>query len=302
MSLFYAYNNINTKNSPDNHDKYLKTKLIEPIPSDDNESTENPGSINSPASLYGMTSFVPWENSSEFNNARKINNTNILMCAYKISLKEPLPDEKYNVDLAAKLVAGTVVNPGQIFSQNQSIGPYLKSKGFKEGRSYVGSRVTTTVGGGVCKVASALYNAAVLSNLEIIERHPHSMPVPYAPYGQDASVVYGVKDFKFKNNQSFPILIWVQLEKNTLYVGLYGNSKPPEIKWHHKILEKRKAPKLYRKNSSLPKGAMKIVIEGIDGATVESWVTIENPDGTKTIKSYGRSYYKPMPYIIEIGE
>ena len=37
------------------------------------------------------------------------------------------------------------------------------------------------------------YNVAVLSNLKIIERHNHSMPVPYVPYGQDATVAYGSK-------------------------------------------------------------------------------------------------------------
>jgi hypothetical protein len=110
-------------------------------------------------------------------------------------LKDPLPGEESNVHLAAKILSGAIVNPGEIFSQNERIGPYSESRGFQKGPTYNGSKLSTTIGGGVCKIASTLYNAAILSNLPIVERHPHGMPVPYVPYGQDATVSYGKIDF-----------------------------------------------------------------------------------------------------------
>jgi vancomycin resistance protein YoaR len=145
--------------------------------------------------ISGETAEVPWADDNRFKDAMEKNDTSILMGAYQTVLKDPLPGEESNVHLAAKILSGAIVNPGEIFSQNERIGPYSESRGFQKGPTYNGSKLSTTIGGGVCKIASTLYNAAILSNLPIVERHPHGMPVPYVPYGQDATVSYGKIDF-----------------------------------------------------------------------------------------------------------
>lgn len=247
----------------------------------------------------GRVNVLPWENDSEFIKAKEENDTPILMSAYRTVLRDPLPGEEYNVHLAAKMLAGIIVKPGQIFSQNQSIGPYTESKGFKKGPTYIGSNLSTTIGGGVCKIASTLYNVTILSNLQVIERHAHSMPVPYVPYGQDATVSYGAKDFKFKNDASHPIMIWAQGIDNILYIGFYGRTSPPEIEWHHEILQVKKAPNIYKINPELEPGTEKLVLEGMDGVNVISWISIINSDNSVTIKEMGKSNYNPMASIYE---
>lgn len=248
----------------------------------------------------GPVDSLPWENNSKFKEAQKSNDTNILLAAYVTVLKDPLPGEEYNVHLAADSLAGTVVPPGQVFSQNNSIGPYVESRGYKRGPTYAGTRVITTVGGGVCKIASTLYNVSVLSNLAIVERHNHGMPVPYVPRGQDATVAYGVKDFKFKNNSDFPILIWAQGIENELYIAFYGKKKPPKIEWQHNTLETVKAPREYKINPDLKENEERVIIKGMDGAKVDSYVIIEHSDGTIERKNFGISHYRPMPYLIEV--
>lgn len=247
----------------------------------------------------GETTVVPWEHDDKFKSAQEKNDAFKLLAAYRTVLRDPLPGEEYNVHLAARLLAGTVVKPGEVFSQNLRIGPYTESRGFQKGPTYNGSQLTTTVGGGVCKIASALYNVTILSNLPVIERHSHSMPVPYVPYGQDATVMYGAKDFKFKNGYSFPILIWAQGVDNILYIGFYGKIKPSKVQWHHETLKVDQAPKVYKRNTNLPIGKEKLVHEGMDGTVVKSWVTIESSDGTTTVRELGKSYYSPMPHIFE---
>jgi len=247
----------------------------------------------------GPETNLPWQNEARFIQAQKDNNTPVLMAAYRTVLRDPLPGEEYNVHLAANMLAGTVIKPGQIFSQNQTVGPYIESRGFQKGPTYIGSKLTTTVGGGVCKIASTLYNVTVLSNLQVVERHNHTMPVPYVPYGQDATVAYGVKDFRFKNNTSFPVMIWAQGIDNVLYIAFYGSAVPPKIEWHHETLERKKAPVTFVDNPNLPAGTEKVILEGMDGAFIKSWITIENPDGTKVEKQMYKSYYNPMPSIIE---
>ncbi|MEN6461389.1 MAG: VanW family protein [Syntrophomonas sp.] len=270
--------------------------------------TKQPTRVNAPQKpalqdrkqpVSGPVRTVPWEKDRKFKNKQQETGTPVQMAAFRTVLRDPLPGEEQNVHLAARLLTGTVLQPGQVFSQNLTIGPYNRDRGFQIGPVYSGSQVKTTIGGGVCKIASTLYNVAVLCNLPVTERTPHAMPVPYVPYGQDATVSYGVNDFKFKNNLPYPILIWAQGVDNILYIAFYGQSQPPKVEWHHQFLERQKASKIYRQNSALSKGEEKIAVKGMDGAVVKSWVTIANKNGSTTTKQLGISSYKPMPYIIE---
>lgn len=250
--------------------------------------------------VSGPTRGMPWENDEDFIEARSRNDTNVILGGYRTVLRDPLPGEEYNVHLAASLLAGIVVKSGEDFSQNSAIGPYTEDKGFEKGPTYLGTTLTQTIGGGVCKVASTLYNVAVLSNLEILERHNHTMPVPYVPYGQDATVAFGIKDFRFKNSIDSDIMIWAEGIDNTLYIAFYGSRPGPAVEWSHQVQEISKAPVFYKINPAYKPGEQKLLVEGMDGAVVKSWIKISNGSDTQT-KYMGISNYKPMPHIVEKG-
>jgi|GEM_PF-674443 len=250
--------------------------------------------------VSGPTNEMPWENDSEFTKARLRNGANVILGGYRTVLKDPLPGEEYNVHLAASLLAGIVIKPGEVFSQNAAIGPYTQEKGFEKGPTYIGTTLTTTIGGGVCKIASTLYNVAVLSNLKIVERHNHTMPVPYVPYGQDATVSYGNKDIRFSNNTRSDIMIWAQGIDNILYMAFYGSQPAPEVEWKHEVLEVIKAPVQYRINTGMGPDEQKLLLEGMDGAVVKSWVTVSTSNSSET-RYMGVSSYKPMPHLVERG-
>lgn len=244
---------------------------------------------------------VPWEGAPEFQQATGNAGTPLRMAVFSATLKDPLPGELFNVSHAADKLAGTVVKPGEIFSQNLTIGPYTEDKGYRRGPTYLGDRIITTIGGGVCKIASLLYNVVTLSNLQVIERRNHSLTVPYVPPGQDATVYYGVSDFKFRNNTGGPVLIWAKVYDKTLYIAIYGQQKPPKVTWHHETLRNFKASTIYRFNPELPPGTEKVAAPGQDGIAVRSWLTVKYPDGREKIKDLGRDYYAPSPRIIEKG-
>lgn len=248
-----------------------------------------------------QTKDVPWKNDSDFIRAKKENCCCVLMAAYKTVLHDPLPGEEENVHLAARYICGRVLKPGDVFSQNRTAGPYTKERGYKSGPTYGGSgNISETTGGGVCKIASTLFNTAILSNLKIVERHTHSMPVPYVPYGQDATVYYGAKDFRFMNSTGCNMLIWARGVGNILYIGFYGAKAPPKIVWGHDVIKVVKAPVIEQKNANLPDNTV-ITHEGMDGAVIDSWITVTYSDGRKQIKKFGRTNYSPLPYIKEIS-
>ncbi len=243
---------------------------------------------------------MPWANDNEFIRAVSEKKTSVMLGGYMTVLKDPLPGEEYNVHLAADMLAGTVVRPDEIFSQNSTIGPYVESKGFRKGPTYIGTLVTTTVGGGVCKIASTLYNVAVLSDVKIVERHNHTMPVPYVPYGQDATVSYGNKDFRFLNNTGSDIMIWAKGIDNVLYMAFYGTRPAPCVEWTHEVLETTKAPVMYKINPQLGADDKKLLMEGMDGAVVKSWIRVNSGDNVE-MRYMGLSRYQPMPHLVERG-
>lgn len=242
---------------------------------------------------------LPWEGDPAFKSAVAEMNHPTLMAAYRATLVDPLPGEGFNIGLAADKLAGTVIDAGGIFSQNKYIGPYTSGRGYRPGPTYKGTKVTTTVGGGVCKIASVLYNVAIFCDFQIVRRYPHSMTVPYVPPGQDATVFYGVKDFQFKNTTANPILIWAQKVDNTLYVAIYGFSQPPKVTWHHSVLKRFSYSKEYRYNPKLASGEERVVLKGSEGLIVRSWVTVDRGGGEPEIKRRGVSYYSPGPEVVE---
>ncbi|WP_238492550.1 VanW family protein [Desulfotruncus alcoholivorax] len=244
---------------------------------------------------------LPWERNVAFRDALEKHKTPVLMAAYKATLPDPIKAEGYNIGLAAQQLAGKVVQPGEVFSQNAAIGPYTEYRGYQAGPTYAGNQLVTTVGGGVCKIASMLYNLATFCDLKIIMRSSHSMTVPYVPPGQDATVYYGVKDLRFLNNTDGPILIWSEKVNDTLYMAFYGQQKPPKVTWHHEVKKCTKYWTQYRYNSSLPPGSEKIIMPGQNGYVVRSWVTVETPDGKIVKKDKGTSWYSASPCIIERG-
>lgn len=137
-----------------------------------------------------------------------------------------------NIRVAFGKMNGVVLQPGDVFSFNQVVGARTLENGFKYAIEYVNGMEEWGIGGGVCQASTTLYLAALQSGLEIINREPHSDPVSYTIFGQDATVYYTRDrkiDLKFKNTTTGPIYITARVEnvkKNTYQsvVCIYGPS------------------------------------------------------------------------------
>lgn len=130
-----------------------------------------------------------------------------------------------NIRLAIKALDGKLLAPGERFSFNQIVGERTPEAGYKEAMVIVGDAYTPGLGGGVCQVSSTLYNAVILANLEVLERHRHSLPVNYVPPGMDATVSFPILDFKFRNSTEHYLLIRSFVEGETLTFQLYKKRK-----------------------------------------------------------------------------
>lgn len=130
------------------------------------------------------------------------------------------------VRLAIQIIDGTVVPPGQVFSVNQTVGERTAKRGFGKSEVFIDGHMEKQVGGGMCQVATTLFNAAMLGDLKIVERHPHMRTIPYAPPGRDATVYYGQKDFKFQNNTGAPLYVSYKTTHSHAIVSIFGKAVP----------------------------------------------------------------------------
>lgn len=112
-----------------------------------------------------------------------------------------------NMLLATQAINGVVLQPGEVFSYNNTLGPRTAERGYKIATIFQGGKKVPGLGGGICQISSTLYMATKNAGLEIVERYPHSLPVSYCSRDDEATVSWGVLDYRFKNNLSVPIRI-----------------------------------------------------------------------------------------------
>ena len=127
-----------------------------------------------------------------------------------------------NLRLAADKINGTVLMPGETFSYNKVVGERTIAAGYREAPIYVQGQVVDGLGGGICQIATTLYNAVLYANLEIVERSNHQFVPSYVKASRDATVVYGSLDFQFKNNREYPIKLVCSVSGGVANFQIFG--------------------------------------------------------------------------------
>lgn len=141
--------------------------------------------------------------------------------AYQISLSKACSENNAkNAVLAASILNGTIILPGKIFSYNKTVGARTAERGFVDGLMFGDNEVISDIGGGICMTSSILHQAVKTAGLKVIERHDHNLPTSYLPQGEDAAVVYGSEDYKFKNNTSDQLMIESRVTDNNLRISV----------------------------------------------------------------------------------
>ena len=125
-----------------------------------------------------------------------------------------------NIKLAVSKIHETAVQPGGELSFNETIGVRSAENGYKEAPIIVDDHKEHEFGGGICQLATAIYNAALDADLEVTERHPHTVDVPYIEEGKDATVDYGVMDLRIKNNKDRPIRYDITVVEDVIKVNI----------------------------------------------------------------------------------
>ena len=131
-----------------------------------------------------------------------------------------------NVAKACELLSAVIMEPGDEFDYNTTLGQRTEENGWLPAPAYADGEVRDEYGGGICQVSSTLFVSCLLADLEIVDRSCHYFPVGYLTAGMDATVSWGGPEYKFKNNRDLPIRLkaFVSEDQRTVTVQIWGTN------------------------------------------------------------------------------
>ena len=180
-----------------------------------------------------------------------------------------------NLRLACQAINGVVLNPGETFSFNDTLGQRTAAKGYKPAPAYSGNETVDEIGGGICQVSSTLYYSALLADMEIVSRINHGFVPTYIDYGMDATVSWKSPDFQFRNNSPYPVKIQAEVSDGYVKVQILGtDNRDYYVKMKYKITATQEPDTDYEDYAYENELGYKdgdVIKEGVTGYTVKTY-------------------------------
>ncbi len=230
----------------------------------------------------------------------KKQNINSLLGEFQTTLNPHQTSRNNNIKIASNRIDGTVLTPGSIFSFDKIVGRRNQANGFQAATEIRNGNLAKGIGGGICQVATTLYNAFMSAGLPTLERHIHSNYIAAYPTGRDASIAEGRYDLKFENNTNSSVLIKVLVDNERLIIRIYGRKNNRVNTFTKPIVKKMVAYKIkYITDKTLPPGTSLIIQKGIAGRNISLERYVKSNDGKLLFKENIISHYQPRTEIIK---
>jgi vancomycin resistance protein YoaR len=212
----------------------------------------------------------------------------------------------HNIQLAIARFSPPELRPGQIFSFWDIAQAPTAENGFREGAMFINQQVRTSLGGGLCQLSGLIYNLALLSGCEIIERHNHSIDAygeeRYIPLGRDATVAYGRKNLRFRNPYDFPIYFELRVDDQRAWGHVWGEQPIAKQIRIETLLIRTLTSEATRwvADPALPLGQQNSV-PGLTGKIVKAWRIFEKPELPPKREFLSSDHYACTPRYIRYG-
>ena len=228
-----------------------------------------------------------------------------MICSAVTNASSSSSSRLQNIKTAVSMINGYCLHDGETFSFNEVVGERTRERGFKKAPAYSGGDVTEEVGGGICQVSTTLFNAAVKADMEIVERHNHSLTVGYVDRGKDAAVNWKSQDLKFTNRSGGDVYIccFVSDDKRVRF-AMFGRFLPngETITLEGKTTETTDYETEYIPTAFLVPGERKVIDQGKKGYKAEAYKIRWDANGNQLSKVLlCKSVYKVKNEVIQVG-
>ena len=226
-----------------------------------------------------------------------------LLATYSTKYDGGNTDRTTNLRIACQKINDKVILPGETFSYNKALGERSAATGYKNAKVYENGQVIDGIGGGICQISSTLYNSVLMSNMEIVERRNHQFVTSYTPAGRDATVVYGMTDFKFKNTRTYAVKIKASCSNGIATVSIYGIKEENEytVSFSTKTISTIPYTIQYVDDNTLAAGTEKVKQAGANGVITETYIIKSLNGKVVSSKLLSKDTYNAMQRIILRG-
>ena len=203
---------------------------------------------------------------------------------------------QHNIHLGADLLNNSIIEAdGGTWSFNDTSGDYNEEAGFQGAGAILDDEFVDAIGGGICQVATTVFNAVYDSGFPVVTRHNHSLYIASYPAGRDAAVAYPDLDLVWKNDSSSDVLLVMSYTDTTVTATLYGVN--PEYQVGTSIGEWQEGEKFKSKtkvDESLAPGTSYVKTVGTDGRKISIVRTVKDKNGTILHEDLFSSTYSPV--------
>jgi vancomycin resistance protein YoaR len=231
-----------------------------------------------------------------------IENSTYKIASFSTYYGQSQDSRKYNIRLAVEKLNGCILGASEVLSFNQIVGDRTENNGFLNSKVIENGVYVDGVGGGVCQVSTTLYNASLLSGLEILERHQHSIAPTYIEPSFDAMVSGSYCDLKIKNNSLGFIFIKGECDGFNVTFTIYGQKPKFSYRKVSKIIETYK-PDVddVILDSELLEGEKVYTRLAKDGVKSEGYLLTYNKNDLVSEKRLSVDKYKAVKGEIRVG-
>lgn len=238
-------------------------------------------------------------------SAEELSQVTDILGSFTTSYSTSGASRRANVENGCSLIDGATVYPGEEFSTYDMVAPFTQANGYYMAGSYINGKVVDSLGGGICQVSTTLYNAVLQAELEVTERHNHSMIVSYVDPSADAAIAESSgKDFRFVNNLDYPVYIEGYTKDRKITFNIYGKETRDadrEVRYESEVLEVINPPAdIIYADASQPIGY--IVSESAHiGYKARLWKVVTENGVEVSRTQVNSSSYKMVPRSATVG-
>lgn len=208
-----------------------------------------------------------------------------------------------NIHTAADYLTNSIAKAnGGTWSFNDVAGEATAQRGYQDAGAIVGGEYSDAVGGGICQVATTVFNAVYDAGYPVEERYNHSLRIESYPEGRDAAIAYPTLDLVWQNDTSSDVLLVMTYTNSSVTATLWGVDPGYEVSTEYGEWKKGEPySTVYKNDDSLPAGTEQVSTTGVDGSSITIVRTVKSADGAVLHEDTFSSNYAPKNEVVLKG-
>lgn len=209
----------------------------------------------------------------------------------------------HNIHTAAGLLDNSIAKANNgTWSFNDIAGEATEDKGYENAGAIVGGEYSDAIGGGICQVATTVFNAIYTAGYPVLERHNHTLYIDSYPEGRDAAIAYPDMNLRWENDTSSDVLLTMDYTDSSVTCSLWGIDPGYDVSTEYGEWKKgQEYSTTYKTDDSRSSGSEYIETTGVNGSSITIVRTVKDKAGNVLHTDEFESNYSPKNKVVVKG-